>query len=279
MAHFQLAMIQMHSEFGEVESNVRKAEKMAREARANGAVLICLPESFSCGYYCLGMEEMLRYAQRTDGPTVRRFQALAKELGAYLIVPIIESAEDGSFRNTAVLIDDFGQVVGQYSKCHLTDAEKPFLTPGSELKTFDTRYGKIGILICHDISFPEAARVLALRGAQVIVCPLAWRDLSFYRDWLIQAMTGRALENVLFTASAAMAGRDLPESPFTGTSLFAGPRGKILAKAGIDEETILYHLIDLDVLRKEREENTCLADRRPECYGILCDTAVLGTAP
>jgi len=269
-----MALIQMNSAFGNVRKNVAYAETKIREATSNGAVFVCLPEAFNTGYHYKRANEMAAFAEPVNGLTVTFFQTLAHELGIFLVIPFIESCLDGTFQNSAVLIDDVGQIIGKHVKCHLVGEERNHFTRGQKYDVFDTKYGKIGLLICYDICFPEPARILALKGAEVIICPTACRNLSYYRDWTLNMFIARALDNVVYTAGPCMTGEEHFDSPFTGGSVFVGPIGNILAMAGIKDETILYQYIDIAILEKERIENTCLFDRCPEDYRLLSEGIV-----
>ena len=268
---YKMALVQMDSAFGNVKKNVEHAEAKIREAAANGSSFVCLPEAFISGYHWKKVKEATAMAEHAGSQTVKRFLALARELGVYLVLPFIEDCLDGTYQNCALLVDDEGEIVGKHVKCHLVGDEPVYLKRGREYNVFDTKYGKIGLLICYDVCFPEAARILALKGAQVIIGPTACRNLTYYRDWTINAFIGRALENVLYTAGPCMAGGEFPDSPFTGSSLFVGPIGNVLAIAGIKDETVLYQYIDLSVIEKERIENSVLADRLPEGYSLLSE--------
>ena len=177
MNRFKIALIQNFWELGQVEKNVRKAEQKIREAHANGADFICLPEGFNTGYYCYDYETMKAAAEPLDGPTIRRMQALAGELGVHLMAPVMQTAGTGIVENTAVLIDDEGQILGHYSKSHLVGNEQLHLSRGKSFPVFQTKYGKVGIVICYDICFPETTRILALAGADLILCPSASGEL------------------------------------------------------------------------------------------------------
>ncbi|MCL2162970.1 MAG: hypothetical protein FWH55_00970 [Oscillospiraceae bacterium] len=268
---YKMALIQMNSSFGNVSKNVAYADSKIREACANGASFVCLPEAFSTGYHYKKVRESIIQAEPINGRTVTLFRSLAAELGVFLVIPFIEDCRDGTYQNSVVLIDDHGETVGKYAKCHFVGDESKYLKHGENYDVFDTKYGRIGLLICYDMCFPEPARILALKGAEVIICPTACRNLSYYRDWTINAFIARALDNVLYTVGPCMSGGDYPDSPFTGSSLFVGPIGNVLAMAGIKDESILYHYIDIAIIKKERAENTCLADRRPESYALICE--------
>jgi predicted amidohydrolase len=269
MESFKMALLQLICEFGEVEKNVLLAERKIREAHQNGAQFVCLPEAFNTGYYCNRIEEMAKMAEPLNGHTITRLQSLANELGIYIMAPIVLKVGENTAENTAVLIGDDGKIVGIHSKTHPVGDEAKYFQRGTKYNVYKTKFGSIGMLVCYDICFPETARILALKGADMILVPVACRDLKFYREWLFNNFKARGIDNVLFLAGACMAGRNLPESPFTGCSMFISPRGEILSQASVENEEILYHEIDLGTLALERWENTVLIDRHPEDYKIL----------
>ena len=270
MNQFKIALIQSSWELGQVEANVRKAEEKIREARREGADFICLPEGFNTGYYCFDYETMKLAAEPIDGWTISEMKRLAKELGVYLLAPIMMTAGTGIVENTAVLIDDEGEVLGHYSKTHLVGNEQMHLRRGRQFPVFKTKFGTVGIVICYDICFPETTRVLALKGADLILCPSAWRDGSYFKDWLNKAAEARALDNTVFVALVNFTG-ELPDSPFCGSSQVISPIGEVLGRCSADREEILYQDIDMDRVRRERMGNTVLIDRHPELYSLISE--------
>ena len=265
-----MALAQMNCVLDDTEKNRADAERMIRQAAREGARFVCLPEAFNTGYYCNAIADMARRAEGLDGPTVTRLRALAAELEVYIMAPIIEDIGDGKSRNTAVLIGDRGEIVGTHSKTHLVGDEAVYFQRGDQYQVFETRYGKVGMLICYDVCFPETARMLALKGAEIILVSIACRHLSFFRDWTIKVLMARALDNVVYVGATCMTGDELPESPFTGSSMVVSPIGEILQMAGEQEETIVYQEIDPMRVAREREVNTVLNDLHPEDYGIIC---------
>lgn len=266
----QLALIQFESILGEPAANRQKAERMIREAAARGAELICLPELYTTGYNLdiLG-DRIGQMAERLDGPTVTGLRKLAKELGVWIIAPLglhLDNAgteSDAPF-NSAVFIDDEGEIAGVYSKCHLFEKERLYFQPGQSLPVFDTRLGKIGIMICFDAGFPEAARCLQLHGAELIVCPSAWR-IQDTNVWHLN-MPQRAQENSCYLAAVNRFGRE--EALYMGGySLVCGPEGEILAELTEEKEDILYCTIDGQRLAAYRADGgPYMHWRRPELY-------------
>ena len=265
MDRFKMALIQMDCKFCDVEYNVAKAEQKIREAHANGAQFVCLPEGFNTGYYCFEYEKMKKIAEPIDGDTISRMRALSKGLKIYIVAPIMLTVGTGIAENTAVLIDDEGEIVGTYSKTHLVGQEQLHLQRGREYPVFNTKYGKIGIVICYDICFPETTRLLAIKGADLIICPAAWRDGSYFREWLNNVSVVRALDNTVYIALINRTG-EMPNSPFCGCTQFVDPVGNVMTMSSVDKEEILYQEIDMSQVYKERMDNTILIDSHPEDY-------------
>lgn len=270
MTQFKIALIQSSWELGNVKENVQKAEEKIREAHREGADFICLPEGFNTGYYCFDYETMRQAAEPIDGDTVTKMRGIAKELGVHLLTPIMMTAGTGIVENTAVLIDDEGEVLGHYSKTHLVGTEQIYLNRGRKFPVFKTKYGTVGIVICYDICFPETTRVLALKGADLILCPSAWRDGSYFKDWLNKVAEVRALDNNVFVALVNFTG-ELPDSPFCGSSQVISPVGEVMGRCPSDREEILYQDIDMSRVQRERMGNTVMIDRHPELYSLIAE--------
>lgn len=268
MNQYKIALVQMDCSFGDREANIRKAERYVREAAGRGAALICLPEVFDAGYLGHRIPDMKAMAEPLDGPTIKRMRALAAELKVHLLSPILCDVGDGQAENTAVLMDDEGNIVGTYSKSHPVGDERVHLKRGNKYPVWDTKLGKIGILICYDVCFPETSRILALKGAQLILVPAAWRASSYFKEWWDLNLACRALDNLVYVAAVNRCGQSGDEI-FAGKSQFVDPVGRVIKSFGVYEEGILCHDIDLDQVAREREFNTVLKDRHPEDYAGL----------
>lgn len=258
-------MIQMDCDFLRVESNLRKAESLIEKAAGDGASLICLPEAFNTGYLGSDIPAMKENAETLDGPSVLAMRDLAKRLGIYLVAPIIMRTDTGAVENTAVFINNAGAVEGIYSKTHPVGEERVHLQRGKRYPVWDTEIGKIGIVICYDACFPETTRILALEGAELIIVPAAWRAGYYFKEWWDLNLACRALDNLVYVAAVNRVGKS-GEEIFAGKSQVINPVGRVLSMAGVEEETIIYQDIDLDLVEKEREFNTVLTDRHPEDY-------------
>ncbi len=261
---YKIAMVQMDCELFHVSSNLNKAEQRIREAATHGAALVCLPEVFNVGYLGSSIPEMIALAEREDGVSLTRMKTLAKELGIFILAPILFQTEEG-VENAAFLIGDEGTVLGHYSKTHPVGDERIYLKRGMKYPVFDTKLGKIGIVICYDACFPETVRLLTLNGAEVVLVPAAWRASCYFKEWWDLNLACRALDDLVYVAAVNRCGPS-GEELFAGKSQIISPVGEVLDTCGISEEAILYGTIDLGRVAKEREFNTVLIDRHPEDY-------------
>jgi predicted amidohydrolase len=231
------------------------------------------PECALTGYF-LTRPEAERVAETASGPRSRALQTACARYRLIAAVGTIERAEDGSLYNAALLVGPEG-LLAVYRKTHLLClGVDRFLSRGPQPpRVVPTDQGRLGLLICYDLRFPEPMRALALDGAQVILLPTAWpASAVFYPDFLVRA---RALENGVYLAAANRAGEERGQ-PFLGRSLIVGPDGEVLAEARGDEETMLVAEVDPShsdakrrVFRPGEYEVDLLADRRPELYGRL----------
>lgn len=265
----RIALIQMDCEFGNKEKNLSRAISFLKAAAKQGAEIICLPECFNTGYSVDRVDKMADMAETLDGHTLQIMSMLAKQLGIFLIVPLILKNGQGRSHNAAVLIDDQGNVNGVYTKNHLIGGEIEWLDPGTGYPVFTTKYGTIGILICYDMAHPETARILAEKGAELIFVPSAWRDKRKFMHGFNTNLVCRAIDNVLFMAGANRCGI-IDEVHFGGNSQIVDPEGTILACNGIDE-TIVITDIDLCRVAEERLTNSVLRDSRNEDFAWLVE--------
>ena len=262
--------------------NIETAERMVRQAAARGAKIACLPELFNTMYFCVETKpEYFDWAEPVPGPTTDRMGALARELGIVLIAPVFERAPDGRYFNTAAVLGPDGQMIGKYRKSSIPfmDAaqsseprgnEKFYFTPGDlGFPTFDTPFARIGILICYDRHFPEAARMLGLRGAHLLLVPTAT-----YREWIRDVweveLRGHAIANMFYVGGVNKVGKDVggpPDRHYFGSALFIDPKGGVMARAGDKEDEILYADIDPKVCDDVRDLWGFLKFRRPDAYG------------
>lgn len=276
----------------DVNRNIAHAEALVREAAAKGAQIILLPELFERDYFCQQRRyDFYAYAlPMTQNPAVQRFRAVCRELG--VAVPVSFYEADGTrLFNSVAMIDADGSVLGVYRKTHIPDdhyyQEKFYFTPGNTgFKVFDTRFGRVGIGICWDQWFPETARCLALAGADIILYPTAIGsepilEVNSVGHWQ-RAMQGHAAANVIPVAAANRFGRE-EVSPckenggqasaleFYGSSFLTDETGAILTEAPRAGDTVLCAAYDFAALRETRLGWGLFRDRRPECYGKICD--------
>lgn len=279
MRKVKLAVVQMQMH-PEHERNVARADARVREAAGNGANLVLLPELFAQPYFCKDQDaRFFDWAlPAAEHPVIERFQNLAGELSLVLPISFFERSGPAHF-NSLAMIDANGDVRGIYRKAHIPDGpgyqEKFYFTPGdTPFEPRDTAFGRIGALICWDQWFPEPARLLALRGAEMIVYPTAIGseppspELDSSAHWR-RVMQGHAGANVMPVAAANRVGTEAGREAtvtFYGNSFIADATGGLLAQAGRDEETILYADIDLDETAELRRDWGVFRDRRPELY-------------
>jgi beta-ureidopropionase len=276
------ALIQMQVEY-EKEQNVLRAERLIRSAAAEGAQLICLQELFNTVYFPFEIDpKYFEMAESIPGPTMERMQAIAREEGVGLIAPIFERTIEGLYFNSAAAIGKDGVVVGIYRKSSIPlistssmrGFEKYYFAPGdSGFQVFDTGVGvSVGILICYDRHFPEAARALALAGAQVIVIPTATSGNS-RALWEIE-LRGHAVANLCFVGGVNRVGLESGGGPahWYGSSLWVGPEGETLCQAGDTGEQVLIADLDLARLSRLRADWGFYRDRRPDLYQSLAAT-------
>ena len=289
MRNIKIAALQF-SCCSQVQKNIDKAETMVREAASNGANLILLPELFERPYFC--QEKRYDYYDYalplTENPAVRRFQAVAGELGVVIPVSFYERDVQRLF-NSIAMIDADGSILGVYRKTHIPDdhfyQEKFYFTPGDTgFKVFETRFGTVGVGICWDQWFPETARCMALQGAELLFYPTAIGSepllgMDSSGHWQ-RCMQGHAAANLMPVIAANRIGTETVEPceanqnqqselTFYGTSFITDQTGAVLKQAGRTEDTVLLHTFDLDAIQKDRLEWGLFRDRRPEQYGAI----------
>ena len=273
----RLSLIQ-HSYKSSPDKTVQEVMTHIRTAASEGAQVICLQELFNTNYFCCSVkQENFKLAESIPGPTTDKLSALASELSVVLLVPIFEKESPGLYFNSLAVIDADGTLLGKYRKMHIPEDpgfhEKYYFTPGDlGYKVFDTAYCKIGTLICWDQWFPEAARLTAMKGADLIVYPTAIGTLHEERDAEKEQFTdawktiqrSHAIANGCYLASVNRVGNE-EASIFWGGSFVAGPFGDILAEGGEDEEIISAD-IDLSKLEPQRQTWPFFRDRRVDSY-------------
>ena len=261
---YTIALIQMEATFLDDKRNAGRALKAVEDAADRGARLIVLPEGFMTGYIGAELDRAAKLACTKEDPRLVPFFEMAASRRVFVLLPVFERRGEQVF-NSAWLIDDHGELVGSTDKTHLITPERGIFTPGSDLPVWETELGAIGCLICYDLCFPETARALALKGAQVILVPSAWRSNSYYTRWWNLNAACRALDNLVYIAAVNQTGACGDEF-FAGHSMLCAPTGEVIAQADESEETIVYGQVDPARIALERELNTVLADRRGDLY-------------
>ena len=275
------------------ENNLAKCKKWVKDAAEKGAEIICLPELYSSHYFCQDEDvDNFKYAEPLYDVSFNEFSALAKELGVVIIVPFFEKRMSGIYHNSAYIIDTDGAEAGLYRKMHIPDDphfyEKFYFTPGDlGFKTIKTQKANLGTLICWDQWYPEAARLTALQGAEVLFYPTAigWHPqgkeqfgVNQHGAWM-NVMKGHAVANGVYVAAANRIGLEkyVPDTngiEFWGQSFICGPQGEILAQASADQEEILLAEIDLDLQENVRQNWPFFRDRRIDFYGEITKRAL-----
>jgi len=258
--------------------NLDNAMQKIRQAAQRGAQIICLQELFRSRYFCqVESAELFQLAESIPGPSTEELCKLAAELKIVLIVPLFEKRTQGIYHNSAVVIDADGSIAGKYRKMHIPDDpcfyEKFYFTPGDlGFRSFPTHYGRVGVLICWDQWFPEAARLTALSGAQFLFYPTAigyQQADTAHLDHQISAwetvQRGHAIANGVFLAAANRVGKE-DALHFWGRSFICNPFGQVLAQAGKDEAEILVADCDLTQIETTRQSWPFLRDRRTDAY-------------
>ncbi|MFU8858926.1 MAG: carbon-nitrogen hydrolase [Cyclonatronaceae bacterium] len=273
----KLGLVQM-SCGSDPDQNLKKAALLTEKAAAAGARVVLLQELFTSLYFCQQVDESgFDLAEEIPGPTTEFLQQLARKLEVVIVASLFERRTAGIYHNTAVVIDADGSYLGKYRKMHIPDDpgfnEKYYFTPGDlGYKVFDTRYLKIGVLICWDQWFPEAARITATMGAELLVYPTAIGGLSDesdeeineYMDAWEVIQRSHAIANGVYVASVNRTGTE-GSITFWGDSFVSGPFGKVLARAGSSEEILLCE-IEPGTIEKQRRTWPYLRDRRIESY-------------
>jgi N-carbamoylputrescine amidase len=289
---FEVGLVQMACS-PEPDENLERAVAHVREAARLGAAVICLPELFRTQYFCQREDTALfDLAEAIPGPSTGLFCRLAAELKVAIELSLFERRAPGLYHNTAVIIGSDGAIRGMYRKMHIPDDplyyEKYYFTPGDlGFKSFDLEQGSVGTLVCWDQWYPEAARLTALQGANVIFYPTAigWHPAekaewgpSQYDAWLT-IQRAHAIANGVYVGAVNRVGHETGNIrgnqvkggglEFWGGSFLADPLGRILAKASHDKEEILVGTVDVKLQEEIRRNWPFLRDRRIDAYGPI----------
>ncbi len=282
---FTLGLLQMGC-VPERTGNLNHASARIEEAARRGADVICLPELFLSHYFCQRTDPSLfDLAETIPGPTTEHLGRLARTLGKVIVASLFERRTAGVYHNTAVVFDADGAMLGIYRKMHIPDDplyhEKYYFTPGDlGFRVFDTRFGRIGVLVCWDQWYPEAARLTALQGAQALIYPTAigWhpREKAEFGVQQQQAwetiQRAHAIANGVYVAAINRTGHEGPMDggiEFWGASFVSDPFGAVLAKGAHDQDEILIAECDPARIEDVRRNWPFLRDRRIDAYGDI----------
>ena len=271
----------------DIAANSAAAEHGLREAASRGANIVCFQELFRSLYFCqVEDHKYFDLAEEIPGAGTARLEALAKELGVVIIASLFERRAPGLYHNTAAIIDADGTFLGKYRKMHIPDDplfyEKFYFTPGDlGFRSWQTKFGKLGVCICWDQWYPEAARLTALQGAQILFYPTAigWHPKEKAKFGTRQhaswetVQRGHAIANGCYVVVPNRIGHEAPDGgdgiEFWGQSFACDPSGQILAKASVDREEVLVIEADLDAVDTQRTHWPFLRDRRIDAYGDI----------
>jgi N-carbamoylputrescine amidase len=282
----KLGLVQMKCSPSPSE-NMAVAIAQIREAAKGGAQIVCLPELFLSQYFCqIEDHKYFELAEPIPGPSTEKLSSIVKELGIVLVGSLFEKRAAGLYHNTAVVFDADGRLLGSYRKMHIPDDplyyEKFYFTPGDlGFRSWQTRFGRIGVCVCWDQWYPEAARLTALSGAEIIFYPTAigWHPdekkeygVRQHQSWeTIQR--SHAIANGVFVAAANRTGFEAPDGgkgiEFWGQSFVADPSGEILSRAEVTEPATLIVEVDTRAVDIQRTHWPFLRDRRVDAYSDI----------
>ena len=283
MSKVNVGLVQMGCS-SDARENLNKAILGIREAAAKGANIVCLQELFTSLYFCdVEDYENFKLAEAIPGATTDELSVVAKETGVVIIASLFEKRAQGLYHNTTAVIDADGTYLGKYRKMHIPDDpayfEKFYFTPGDlGYKIFETKFAKIGVLICWDQWYPEAARLTSLMGAEILFYPTAigWAtsqdeatNTEQYNAWQT-IQRSHAIANGVHVVSVNRVGLEQDDAmKFWGGSFVSNPFGTLLAKGSHDQEEVMVTEIDLDKTDSYRTHWPFLRDRRIDSYGEI----------
>ena len=274
-----------------VDDNLQKALTLIGQAAQRGAQIICLQELFRSQYFCQKQDATIfDLAEPIPGPSTEALAEAARQHQVVIVGSLFERREAGVYHNTAVVLDADGSLLGTYRKMHIPDDplyfEKYYFTPGDQgYRCFDTRYGRIGVLVCWDQWYPEGARLTALQGAKVLFYPTAigWHPSekaqygTAQRDAWRTIQRAHAIANGVYVAAVNRVGHEGPSEgglEFWGSSFVSDPFGVVLSEASNNKEEILVAECDLAHLESVRRNWPFLRDRRIDSYGQIVNRLI-----
>lgn len=257
----KIAAIQMKSVMKDTKHNLEKAIHFIKEAAKEGTKIACLPELFYSGYHLEG-DEFRKVAEKADGKMFQTLSKVAKDRGIYINASYAEKTDiPGMLHNSTMMIDDMGKLICNTRKVYLWGNEKLLFRSGNKFPVFDTPFGRVGMLICYDAEFPEPMRIMALKGAELILVPSVWSKVAKPR-WDID-LAGGALYNLLFTV-----GINTIHDGACGNSKIVHPTGEVIIQASMDKEEIIYSEIDLDDVAKTRVRIPYMNDFKTHTFSM-----------
>ncbi len=280
MSKVKVGLVQM-SCVADKQANLQKAIEKVKEAAAKGAQIVCLQELFTSLYFCdVEDYDNFKLAESIPGPSTEALSQVAKETGLVIIASLFEKRTQGLYHNTTAVIDADGSYLGKYRKMHIPDDpayyEKFYFTPGDiGYKVFNTKFGKLGVLICWDQWYPEAARITSLMGAEILFYPTAigWAtsqdeptNTEQYNAWQT-IQRSHAVANGVHVVSVNRVGLEQNGAmKFWGGSFIANPFGSIIYKSSHENEEVHVEELDLDKTDRYRTHWPFLRDRRIDSY-------------
>ena len=275
----KVGLVQMDVKALNPEHNINHMCELINEAAAQNTELIVFPELANSGYVKAEdisfAKSYLSCAEKIPGLLTKTLCAKAKEHGVHIVVGMLEAHPTINYTlyNSVVLIGPQNKVLGKHQKMHLPLEERHYFGFGGDLEVFDTSLGKIGLQICYDAYFPEASRILSLRGAEIICCVFNIPRIEgrpHLEERMKHVASVRAMENMNYFLTVNRVGEDLTGG-WLGGAAAAGPRGQILMLSQSDKEEIIYVTLEDELLRESRAYNSLFHDRRPEIYKFLTE--------
>jgi len=270
---FKVALAQINCKRGDKKANIQKIEEYTARARQHDAELVIFPELSLTGYTI--RDELYESAEHVPGPSTAAIEKIAKKHGAFIVfgMPELSDKTQATLYNTAILVGPKG-FVGKYRKMHLPThsvfEEKRYFRPGYQAGVFDTELGKIGLIVCYDLFFPELSRLIRLEGARLIVCISA--SPAVRRTFFETLTAARAMENTAFLAYVNLVGIE-NGLQFWGGSRLIGPDGRVLAIAKYDDEDLVIGEVDYSDIAPTEAFVPTLKDLRPEFFDKLKEKA------
>ena len=268
---FKLAVCQIRTELNK-QATMDKAEDMVKQAAVNGANVVVLPEMFNCPY---SKEYLSSFADAENGESVETMSSWAKDNGVILIGGSIPEKDGDKLYNTCFVFDENGTVIAKHRKMHLFDVdieggirfkESNHFAAGNEITVFDTKYGKMGVLVCFDMRFPELVRAMARRGAEVVICPAQFNMTTGPKHWEL-TIRARAMDNEIYYVGASAARFEGFNYECWGHSTVAEPFGMVIATCD-ETEQILYADIDLNNVDSVRKQLPTFLHLKDDIYKV-----------